>query len=36
MATKYCPVCGYEGDEDICPICRAEMLPKEEAKAEAD
>lgn len=33
MATKYCPVCGYEGDEDICPICKAPMEPKEE-KAE--
>ena len=34
MATKYCPVCGYEGDEDICPICKAPMEPKEEAKEE--
>ena len=29
MATKYCPVCGYEGEEDICPICNAPMEPKE-------
>lgn len=29
MATKYCPVCGYEGDEDICPICGVPMEPKE-------
>lgn len=29
MATKYCPVCGYEGDEDICPICGVAMEPKE-------
>ena len=35
MATKYCPVCGYEGDEDICPICGVEMVAKEEAKEEA-
>ena len=35
MATKYCPVCGYEGDEDICPICKAKMEPKEEVKEEA-
>ncbi len=30
MATKYCPVCGYEGDEDICPICGVEMVAKEQ------
>lgn len=29
MATKYCPVCGYEGDEDTCPICGVEMVAKE-------
>ena len=35
MATKYCPVCGYEGEEDICPICNAPMEPKEAPAEEA-
>ncbi len=28
----YCPVCGYESDEpiDVCPICGAKMLEREE------
>lgn len=29
----YCPVCGYESDEpiDVCPICGAKMLEREES-----
>ncbi|MCR5208354.1 MAG: NADH peroxidase [Eubacterium sp.] len=28
----YCPVCGFESDEpiDVCPICSAKMLEREE------
>ena len=26
---KFCPACGYEGSDFICPVCEAKMVSQE-------